>query len=1012
MLPKLLALLWAAIPIALSQSNYASQGNSIEYQPGLPPSTVLDGKVTKLDDISSIIFLNRTKANLNCGQGSMEVDLKFEEPFYGVAYADFDRNSACIFKGRGATTAKLELPLKGCGTKQDPLRVFTNNVVVRFHPGLEMDGDEVITIVCRYPPPVAPIPPAPPASISATMAPAPVTEPPLKGFQILLIICAILFLSLLLLGLGCSYMCLKRRNVRVVHRHPFESGTGSEITKLSGSSLSNITMFEGLKIPRAHALLHAAAASTSGSEANLVIDHSDTLPSDYPSESHSEVDEERSLPVSSAGSYDNKAFVHEVQHQRQVDMRTSSSLYSETVAAEVETSSMTAANASRIMVPRHPVAVPIEPKFDVQMRVKRAPPPPPSPLPSESDVASVALERNLTTILEREESSLTRSLETAPYRMTTFSYVPELHGPPGGASSISTISRQQTPPVYSRILRKQAERETTVIQDKLSSPVSEQPPLQHHEIRRPRSLTSLNTELTETRSLTEVTDASHAKYRVASILAPTPPPPPPIAPTTSSTTTHTAIQHREHRLLRDEMTEPLVEPQVVAPRRPEITTHEVDDVFLRTVTEKKTIEDVERHCRQVTEYRARAQPPPDLKWDVTIRNYPTEDLPPPPPEWENFSDVSSASNLTITNEPTNHLTDTVMDDEPDVNIEPTYTTRAEIPCRPPPSATRRSLDDSDADWYTRLARVLEPRYASELTDEERAKWREIITTESTLRTLLTEAVVKEDYELIRKDARYVNLFPPAKWDVIIRILGPPSAHTGSTSSSSHGKNHGQRYKRSKSSEWDNRSRRSSLPTLYEYESDGGSSARTLGNQSHHLQASQSATTVTAQSVGRSRRFAGSIHSRGAGGAGSEADLRSMSEMTVRDFARVDRDDLTSLSSFEGADSLVRSLSQPSLARSGSEFTEHWGMPSGIMDLPQWATEHDGTSSVETTPRAIRRGDRLEVLASFDEHRRAGLGPSIARSSRYSERELSVRVTESQRASDWFHDNNSEPEMQI
>jgi len=721
------------------------------------------------------------------------------------------------------------------------------------------------------------------------------------------------------------------------------------------------------------------------------------------------VDEERSLPVSSAGSYDNKAFVDHHEVQRQMAIRTSSSLYSEAVAAEMEGSSITAANASRVMVPRHPVAVPIEPKFDVQMRVKRAPPPPPSPLPSESDVASIALERNLTTILEREETS--RSLESAPYRMTTFSYVPELHGPPGGASSASSISRQQTPPVYSRILRKQAERETTVMQEKLPSPVDQLllPPLQHHEIRRPRSLASLNTELTETRSLTEVTDASHAKYRVASILAPTPPPPPPIAPTASTTATHTAIQHREHRLLREEMTEPLVEPQVVAPRRPEITTHEVDDVFLRTVTEKKTIEDVERHCRQVTEYRARAQPPPDLKWDVTIRNYPTEDLPPPPPEWENFSDASSASNLTITNEPTNGR-DVAADDEPDVNIEPTYTTRAEIPCRPPP-ASRRSLDDADAGWYTRLARVLEPRYAGELSDEERAKWREIITTESTLRTLLTEAVVKEDYELIRKDTRYANLFAPAKWDVIIRILGPPSAHTGSTSSSNHGKNHGPRYKRSKSSEWDTRSRRSSLPTLYEYESDGGSSARTLGNQSHHLRTSQSTATMTGgQSVvGRARRAGGSIRSRGGVGVGSEADLRSMSEITVRDFARMDRDDLTSLSSYEGADSLVRSLSQPSLARSGSEFTEHWGMPVGIMDLPPWATTEDGVSSVETTPRAVRRGDRLDVLASFDGR---GQGPSITRSSRYTERELSVRVTESQRASDWFNDNNSEPEMQI
>lgn len=46
---------------------------------------------------------------------------------------------------------------------QEPQRVFTNNIVVRFHPGLEMDGDEIITIVCRYPPPVAPIPAGLPA---------------------------------------------------------------------------------------------------------------------------------------------------------------------------------------------------------------------------------------------------------------------------------------------------------------------------------------------------------------------------------------------------------------------------------------------------------------------------------------------------------------------------------------------------------------------------------------------------------------------------------------------------------------------------------------------------------------------------------------------------------------------------------------------------------------------------------------------------------------------------------
>ncbi len=44
---------------------------------------------------------------------------------------------------------------------QEPARVFTNNVIIRFHPGLEMEGDEVITVVCRYPPPIVPAPPIP-----------------------------------------------------------------------------------------------------------------------------------------------------------------------------------------------------------------------------------------------------------------------------------------------------------------------------------------------------------------------------------------------------------------------------------------------------------------------------------------------------------------------------------------------------------------------------------------------------------------------------------------------------------------------------------------------------------------------------------------------------------------------------------------------------------------------------------------------------------------------------------
>ena len=71
---------------------------------------------------------------------------------------------------------------------------------------------------------------------------------PLREFEILLIICAIVFLALLLLGIGCSYYCLKKRNIRVIRRRPV-STIGSEVTRISDPP----SMFEGLKIPRAHA---------------------------------------------------------------------------------------------------------------------------------------------------------------------------------------------------------------------------------------------------------------------------------------------------------------------------------------------------------------------------------------------------------------------------------------------------------------------------------------------------------------------------------------------------------------------------------------------------------------------------------------------------------------------------------------------------------------------------------------------------------------------------------------
>lgn len=870
------------------QSNYASHANNIEYQgEGLPEEATLDGKVTKLDDLSPIIFLNRTKAALNCGAGSMQVDLKFNERFFGIAYANFDRNSACQVLGKGDLSYRLELPLKGCGTKQDPQRVFTNNIVVRFHPSLEMDGDEIITIVCRYPPPVAPIPAGLPAPILNEVIPASVVEPPLKGIQILLIICAIMFLTLLLLGLGVSYYCLRRRPIPVVRRLPMSMGSGSEITKLSGSSLGNISAFEGLKIPRAHAPL-AVVHSSSGSDGPLI---SDTIPSDYPSESHSEIEEidTRSLPVSSAGSFENRAFVQET-----------SSLYSENYG---HTQEFQAANAiaQTSMVPRHPIAVKEQsPKFDVQVRVKRAPPPPPSPLTSDTEsVATSRHERNnLSTIMETHEdreSVATMDSMAQDVAHNQFTYIPELHAAP---------KHVQPSPVFSKIYRKQQE----IRQQRHMWPedLADGPPISDS-----RSLVSLGTEMTDTHSVSEMLDSSH--------LYP--------------------IPYQSTIQIEDILPEP---PIVV--KKPQISSHTVDDVFLRTITEKKTIEDIESHKRRVTEYKAK--PIIDPTWDVTIRNYPTDDQ--NQHQWENFSDISSASGLTLTPKmersslslpPTQYINESgeqLTSPQLVGNMKP-----IEIPPEdkavPNWDVLIRVLEDPDmpeVDEVSSIHSIVHP-LTRQLSYEDKAKWKEIITTESSLRTMLTEAVVREDFERIRNDVRYERIFEPQAWDVLIRILALPEDDGDMRTP--------KRYRKKEA--WDTRSRRSSLPTLYEYDSDGGSSVRTIRNEP------MPTTSGAYQFNQRSRRPSRSSY------RSDNVDMRSMSEMTV-DFARPDHfDNMSEASSLyppryydeEGYErrSVQRSISHPSLARSASEFTEHWVAP-----------EHDSDiSSPETTPKS-RRSQRI------------------------------------------------------
>ena len=304
----------------------------------------------------------------------MHIQLGFQQKFYGIVYAQKDRNSACKIAGKGEETAKIDIPLKGCGTVQvgvlhcslnfqfsnqfffqQNTRVFKNDIVVRFHPGLEIEGDEVITVICRYPPPVVQQPPI--AGPLALPEEPVLALQPLREFEILLIICAIIFLALLLLGIGCSYYCLKKRNIRVIRRRP-ASTIGSEVTRISDPP----SMFAGLKIPRAH------ATDTSGSE-----EMTESVHTDYGTD------------VSSIPS------VEEFQ-----------SAYSD-LAGEVD---------ENIVYPD--LHEPPMPAFDTKMRIKKKAgtlTPISSRASSVTEEMLAAQEQYLTTILERTETNTMETLE-------------------------------------------------------------------------------------------------------------------------------------------------------------------------------------------------------------------------------------------------------------------------------------------------------------------------------------------------------------------------------------------------------------------------------------------------------------------------------------------------------------------------------------------------------------------------------------------------------------------------
>lgn len=464
---------------------------------------------------------------------------------------------------------------------------------------------------------------------------------------------------------------------------------------------------------------------------------------------------------------------------------------------------------------------------------------------------------------EDRESVITIDSLPRDVAHSQFTYVPELHTPP---------RLPMQPHVFTSI----SERYEETLQEEPwpveTRPVSEAP-------------STILTERNDTHSMTEMIDTSHLYPR-------------------QPYQTATETDHAEAP----------AEPPIVV-RKPEVTSHLVDDVFLRTITEKTTIEDIEKYKQKITEYKAKPIPSPT--WDVTIRNYPTDDR----PQWEDFSDVSSVTPPTpprvdsqppqpaFIDESGEKLTSPeLVGNMKPVEIPPedksvpnwdvlirvleesvetlpmrprTMTTSASMPAPgPEPTTTTTTTttvtetnvidDTTTVTQRTHTDNILQ----RQISYEDKLKWRDIITTESTLRTMLKEATIREDFERIRSDTRYETLFEPQTWDVIIRILAPPEPEEVVPR------------RNRKKEPWDTRSRRSSLPTLYEYDSDGGSSVRTIPQE--YL---PTGSSNTYQYPPQSRRTSRSSFNA------ENIDMRSMSEVIV-DFGRPNYpDNVSDVSSF-------------------------------------------------------------------------------------------------------------------
>lgn len=571
--------------------------------------------------------------------------------------------------------------------------------------------------------------PLSPHSLETTPPPALPIPAKLSEVELMLIISALLFLTLVLLGIGMAYYCLKRRNIKVVRKRRVISGPPSEITKIS--------TIEPVHIPRVAVSSSSSDYPSSSEERSLVSETSTIrrdhfkyenqafIPEPYPMDIERE-ESIASMPVPMMAKpnitqLDLLTTLRSTQHFTDTDIYNTKHTRTHTQAYKPPS----------IEAPSLYGSIPDNDDWS-HSELEFVPPKRPYVGPPRYDVRNMDDLYRTTQHLTDVDEDITRHRQTTHRPKITTKTIDDRYVTPQETTDIdetTTTERITTypPPTIT----------TKTIDDRYISP----------------------------RETTDITEDTTVE-RLTRYPGPT---------ITDQTHEDTFIDVRETTEITDDTSTKRLQTRPP----PKILVHTTDDTYITKISET-----------EVTEHTVKSDkldiPPPRPAltlprttrredWESQITRIlvgpvqPTTELPETLPEtttetYDHYvRDIRDITDTTVTRETDRRVDTTTVDQSL------TFTD-----LRPPtmPRPTKIEV----------IHRVIESPPpdlpgAERITTDVRQKLRTVITTDEVFRTLIVESTTIEEYTRISRDVRYERLFEPPVWVTLIRLFSLPEVQS-------------------------------------------------------------------------------------------------------------------------------------------------------------------------------------------------------------------------------------------